>query len=679
MRPAALPLMRPKQGRWLCGVCRGISLHLQVSVALVRLLFTAAAFIFGAGIVVYVFLWLTMPVGDPVAAAAARLNAVRESPLSRGNAGYGTESEDDADAEAAGERDSSSESLAAALARAPKPALVAMAGLVLLTVSALMAATGIDSLYILPVMLGLGGLAVAWLWFNQEDGQFKAMLGGIALIVLAYMVFVGNAAGYDGASPRVLIAGGLSTMVGVMLAIVPWVNSLVRGLATERALKEREEERADMTAHLHDGVLQTLALIQMHADEPQTVFSLARQQERELRDWLYQDRTPSERSVNAGLKQIAAEVEDEHGKPIEVVTVGDARPSAQTDALLDAARQALVNAATHGGEPISVYCEASGGTVEVFVRDHGNGFDVHTIPEDRLGIRESIVGSDAVAVRWRSCRDRIGAPRCGCICRWPISRRTGPTATTRRTTTQRTATKRMAAMSDAGNPTNEGHTPVADQSIRVAVVDDHEMFRAGVIATLQPYFNIVGQAPDVEGSIVMIADTQPDVVLLDVHVPGGEGGGGAEILTKSLPLSPRSAFLALSVSDSPQDVGAVIRAGARGYVTKTITANDLVSSIRQVHEGYAVFSPKLAGFVLSAFQGAPMGGAPVHDDELDRLSAREQEVMRLIARGYTYKEVASELFISIKTVETHMSSVLRKLQLSNRTELTRWAADRRIV
>ena len=243
MRPAALPLMRPKQGRWLCGVCRGISLHLQVSVALVRLLFTAAAFIFGAGIVVYVFLWLTMPVGDPVAAAAARLNAVRESPLSRGNAGYGTESEDDADAEAAGERDSSSESLAAALARAPKPALVAMAGLVLLTVSALMAATGIDSLYILPVMLGLGGLAVAWLWFNQEDGQFKAMLGGIALIVLAYMVFVGNAAGYDGASPRVLIAGGLATMVGVMLAIVPWVNSLVRGLSTERALKEREVER----------------------------------------------------------------------------------------------------------------------------------------------------------------------------------------------------------------------------------------------------------------------------------------------------------------------------------------------------------------------------------------------------------------------------------------------------
>ncbi|KAB8288064.1 DNA-binding response regulator [Bifidobacterium ramosum] len=222
--------------------------------------------------------------------------------------------------------------------------------------------------------------------------------------------------------------------------------------------------------------------------------------------------------------------------------------------------------------------------------------------------------------------------------------------------------------------------------IRVAVVDDHEMFRAGVIATLRPYFTIVGQAPDVEGSVAMIAATKPDVVLLDVHVPGGEGGGGAEILTKSLAYSPHSAFLALSVSDSPQDVGSVIRAGARGYVTKTITGEDLINSIRQVHEGYAVFSPKLAGFVLSAFQGVPVGGAAgadgaagAHDEELDRLSAREQEVMRLIARGYTYKEVAAELFISIKTVETHVSSVLRKLQLSNRTELTRWAADRRIV
>ena len=217
-------------------------------------------------------------------------------------------------------------------------------------------------------------------------------------------------------------------------------------------------------------------------------------------------------------------------------------------------------------------------------------------------------------------------------------------------------------------------------SIRVAVVDDHEMFRTGVITTLQPHFHVVGQAADVESSILMVRQTRPDVVLLDVHVPGGQGGGGAEILSRSHPLSPRSVFLALSVSDSPRDVGSVIRAGARGYVTKTISAKDLVSSIRQVHEGYAVFSPKLAGFVLSAFQeDEAADDGPAEDDELDRLSAREQEVMRLIARGYTYREVASELFISIKTVETHVSNVLRKLQLSNRTELTRWAADRRIV
>ncbi|WP_330848983.1 response regulator transcription factor [Bifidobacterium aemilianum] len=229
-------------------------------------------------------------------------------------------------------------------------------------------------------------------------------------------------------------------------------------------------------------------------------------------------------------------------------------------------------------------------------------------------------------------------------------------------------------------PTEAGQA----QPIRIAVIDDHEMFRAGVISTLQPHFQIVGQAPDVEGSIAMIEETKPDVALLDVHVPGGEGGGGAEILTKAQALSPGTAFLALSVSDSPKDVGAVIRAGARGYVTKTISGEDLISSIHQVHEGYAVFSPKLAGFVLSTFQGASEEGAPEssrgsHDEELDRLSSREQEVMRLIARGYTYREVAAELFISIKTVETHVSSVLRKLQLSNRSELTLWAADRRIV
>ncbi|NEG69607.1 LuxR C-terminal-related transcriptional regulator [Bifidobacterium choloepi] len=224
-------------------------------------------------------------------------------------------------------------------------------------------------------------------------------------------------------------------------------------------------------------------------------------------------------------------------------------------------------------------------------------------------------------------------------------------------------------------------------TIRLAVVDDHEMFRAGVIATLAAAaadhpefeFDVVGQAGDVESAVAMIAQTKPDVVLLDVHVPGGRGGGGAEILSRALSYSPATLFLAVSVSDSAQDVGAVIRAGALGYVTKTISGMELADAIVQVSKGYAVFSPKLAGFVLQAFRGVPAPAGEIHDEELDRLSAREQEVMRLIARGYTYREVAAELFISVKTVETHVGNVLRKLQLSNRTELTLWAATRRIV
>lgn len=242
--------------------------------------------------------------------------------------------------------------------------------------------------------------------------------------------------------------------------------------------------------------------------------------------------------------------------------------------------------------------------------------------------------------------------------------------------------------------------------VRVAVVDDHEMFRRGVIDTIAADCDVVGQAATVEEAVAMIGRTQPDVVLLDVHVPGGEGGGGAEIILRSLNAAPRALYLALSVSDAPADVGAVIRAGARGYVTKTITAADLLASIHQVAEGYAVFSPRLAGFVLSALR--PEAGVPAarpadgalergvaaqegseaasaadvmaHDDaSLDSLTPREQQVMRLIARGYSYKEVAAELFISVKTVETHVSAVLRKLQLSNRGELARWAAYRRIV
>ncbi|WP_203338669.1 response regulator [Nocardioides limicola] len=208
---------------------------------------------------------------------------------------------------------------------------------------------------------------------------------------------------------------------------------------------------------------------------------------------------------------------------------------------------------------------------------------------------------------------------------------------------------------------------------RVLIVDDHAMFRAGVRAELGAHVQVVAEAEDVPTAVAALAEHRPDVVLLDVHLPGG---GGVEVMRQNT-ASPDTRFLALSVSDAAEDVIGTIRGGARGYVTKTITGPELIAAIGRVAEGDAVFSPRLAGFVLDAFAGN-IDIAAV-DEDLDRLTEREREVMRLIARGYAYKEVAKELFISIKTVETHMSSVLRKLQLSSRHELTKWASDRRLL
>jgi DNA-binding NarL/FixJ family response regulator len=208
----------------------------------------------------------------------------------------------------------------------------------------------------------------------------------------------------------------------------------------------------------------------------------------------------------------------------------------------------------------------------------------------------------------------------------------------------------------------------------VVVVDDHAMFRRGVRAEIEGAVEVLGEAEDVDQAVDAIQRLRPEVVLLDVHLPGG---GGGEVMRRVANRVPETRFLALSVSDAAEDVIGTIRAGARGYVTKTITGPELVAAIGRVAEGDAVFSPRLAGFVLDAFAGS-IEVAQV-DEDLDRLTEREREVMRLIARGYAYKEVASELFISVKTVETHVSSVLRKLQLSSRHELTRWASDRRLL
>jgi DNA-binding NarL/FixJ family response regulator len=214
---------------------------------------------------------------------------------------------------------------------------------------------------------------------------------------------------------------------------------------------------------------------------------------------------------------------------------------------------------------------------------------------------------------------------------------------------------------------------MSEGRVRVFLVDDHHLFRSGVRAELGDDADVVGEASDVDAAIEMISERAPDVVLVDVHMPDG---GGEAVIRGVLAEHASVRFLALSVSDAPEDVIAVIRAGARGYVTKTISGPELLDAIRRVADDDVVFSPRLAGFVLDAFAQVPVDAI---DPDLDLLTAREREVLRHIARGYAYKEIARQLAISTKTVETHVSSVLRKLQLSNRHELTRWATERRIV
>ncbi len=238
---------------------------------------------------------------------------------------------------------------------------------------------------------------------------------------------------------------------------------------------------------------------------------------------------------------------------------------------------------------------------------------------------------------------------------------------------------------------NETPTTASGDRLTVVIVDDHAIFRAGVRAELVEGVDVAGEAATVDEAVGLIGRIRPDVVLLDVHMPDG---GGLEVIRRVVASPPEAEpakqagsgnapaprFLALSVSDDPEDVVAIIRAGARGYVTKTISGPDLIDAIGRIHQGDAVFSPQLAGFVLDAFTGAGGDpGRPATDPELDLLTPREQEVLRLIARGYMYKEIARRLEISVKTVEAHSSSVLRKLQLSTRHELSRWAAERDLI
>ncbi len=410
----------------------------------------------------------------------------------------------------------------------------------------------------------------------------------------------------------------------------------------------REAERADIAAHLHDSVLQALTLIRASAEDPARVRAIALTEERELRAWLYTGHAQAADSLDAAVTEAVVGVESRYGVPISVVVVGDMRPGPGELALVAALAEACQNAVRHGAPPVSVYVEVRPRAVEAFIKDNGEGFDPATIAADRHGVRDSIVGRMRRAGGER--HDQASRAR------------------------NRNRSERAALRYPGRNSAHREDTV----TIRILVIDDHPMVRAGVRAELENSgadLEVVGDASDVEGAIAACRALTPDVALLDVHLPGGNGGGGAEVASTCRDIEGLH-FLALSVSDAAEDVVQVIRAGARGYVTKSISTPDLVEAIGRVAAGDAAFSPRLAGFVLDAFG---TGEVSTTDTELDLLSAREQEVMRLIARGYTYKEVAHDLFISIKTVETHVSAVLRKLQLSNRNELTRWAMQRHIV
>ena len=490
--------------------------------------------------------------------------------------------------------------------------------------------------------LAAAGLALVW---GRAGGPDELMEGtsplriavGVLLVATGFVAFVALTG--DFATLGRSLLGALVAAAGLVLLLGPRLARLAGDLADERRARIRSEERAEIATHLHDGVLQTLALIQRRAGDEREVAALARRQERELREWLYGGGRPrSEGSSDAGLASELAfelgEVEDVHRVRVELVCVGDAPLDEGVAALVAAAREAATNAARHAGvEQVDVYVEVGDDVIEAFVRDRGTGFDPDAVPDDRRGLADSVIGR----------MQRAGGTRA------------------------RARHARCRHRGDAAAP----EAPAVTR--RVFLVDDHALFRAGVRAELEGFHEVVGEAGDVEEAVARILATQPEVVLLDVHLPGG---GGEQVPARLLPTHPELTFLALSVSDAPDDVIRVIRAGARGYVTKSITGDELADAVERVAAGDAVFSPRLAGFVLDAFAGAAV--AP-HDAELDQLTPRERDVLRLIARGYTYKEIARELFLSVKTIETHVSAVLRKLQLSNRHELGRWATDRRLL
>ncbi len=638
--PAERPvrrLYRSPDSRVVAGVAQGLSDHLGVPAIFFRVAFVLMAISGGAGIVAYAAFWVLVPQG--VAPAAER----------RPNEPTG--------------------------ARSTVPLLAVgavLVGLLILTAGTRFAPIGGVGV---PVMILAVGVALLWRVADDSQrarwrttagfgdgatgsrGAWLRVAGGLGLMLAGVIALLASRGGLQAAVDG--LAGGLVLLAGLALVAGPWLLRATRELRDERRERIRAQEREEIAAHVHDSVLQTLTLIQRNADDPRAVLRLARAEERSLRQWLYRPGTGDTRTFRVALEEVAAEVEDAHGGTFEVVVVGDAGLDEQLGALLQAAREAMVNAAKYAGEhgPVSVYAEVEPQQASVFVRDRGLGFEPADVPSDRLGISMSIIGR---MERRRGRAEVRATPGEGVEVRLFMPR----SAPAERDSSERDSSQRDSSRGG----------PAVSQLPRVVLVDDHRMFRSGVRAELGDSVDVVGEAADVESAVNVIAATRPDVVLLDVHLPGGDGG---EVIRGCAAAGVETTFLALSVSDAAEDVIGVIRAGARGYVTKSITGPELADAVRRVADGDAVFSPRLAGFVLDAFAGS--AEVPVVDEELDRLSQREREVLRLIARGYAYKEVARELFISVKTVETHVSAVLRKLQLSNRHELTIWATDRRLI
>jgi len=372
---ARLPLLRPERGRWVGGVCAGLSAHLGIPVGLLRALVLVLAAT-GAGLVVYVFLWVTVPPGDPVRAAAEQLPAERRRLAARPRL----------DPRGVPVRD-------IALG------LIALGGAGLLVAERLGAR--VDASWVLPLLIAAAGLVLAW---GQLDRTARArwvsggrtpvsvvrLAGGVLLAALGVLLLVSQ--GTSVTTTLNAAVAALAVLLGVAIVLAPWWLRLVRELTEERAARAREAERADIAAHLHDSVLQTLALIRKQAGDAEAVARLARAQERELRAWLYDDRPAPGTSLAADLAAVVAEVEDLEAVAVETVVVGDRSPDEDTAALLLATREALLNACRHGRPPVTVYLEAGEDAVEVFVRDRGEGFDLEHVPQDRFGVRESIIG-----------------------------------------------------------------------------------------------------------------------------------------------------------------------------------------------------------------------------------------------------------------------------------------------